>query len=212
VVTKIIQRARTSVLVIRSYTDTENRQANLSDQRILAPVDGSRRAEYGLFAAARLARESGAKLYIAHVINPPELPHRIPLSDADLDLVKQVVERNREEASQYLNSLKVSLDCKVETCLLIGNSVAHALQTLVEQERINLLVLNAHGFGGNPHWPFGNVALNFLTNSTISLLIVQDFERDRLVETKAESYAEDFLGKPPEIFDGTHQDYRGVSL
>jgi nucleotide-binding universal stress UspA family protein len=207
VVTKIIQQARTSVMVIRSYTSPEDSQPDRLYRRILVPIDGSRRAEYGLSAAAQLAREHGAELLIAQVIKPPELPRRTPLSEPERSLIWQVVERNREEANHYLNALKASQECKAETRLLVGESVTDALHSLVEQEEIDLIVLNAHGLGGSPRWPFGNVALNFLTYSTIALLIVQDFDRALLEETKAETYAKDFLGQPAKILDEARQNY-----
>lgn len=211
VVAKIIQQARTSVMIIRSYSTPEGSLADLRYQRILAPVDGSQRAEYGLFAAAHLARAHGAELLVAHVIKPPELPRRTPLSVRDRSFVNQVVESNRADASHYLNTLKATLDCRVATCLLVKDSVAEALHTLVEQERIDLVILNAHGFGGNPRWPFGNLAVNFLAYSTIPLLIVQDFARDFLVETKAESYANEFLDQPPAISNEDRQRFWEVS-
>jgi nucleotide-binding universal stress UspA family protein len=199
VVAKIIQQARTSVMIIRSYLTPEHGSADLYYRRILAPVDGSKRAEYALFAAAHLARAQGAELLLAHVIKPPELPRRTPLSVEDRSFIKQIVESNQAEAFQYLNHLKATLDCRVDTLLQVENSVAEALHALVEQERIDLIILNAHGFGGNPRWPFGNVAVNFLAYSAIPLLIVQDFAKELLVETNAETYANDFLSQPPKI-------------
>ena len=197
VVTKIIQQARTSVMVIRSYPTPEPSLTNLRYRRILAPVDGSQRAEYGLHMAAHLAREHGAELLIAHVIKPPVLPRRTPLSLLDRTLIEQVIESNRLNAAQYLNALKTSLDCQVDTCLLVGDSVAESLYTLIEQESIDLVVLNAHGLGGSPRWPYGNVAVNFLAYSAVPLLIVQDFARDLLVESRAETYANELLVHSP---------------
>lgn len=211
VVTKIIQRAHTSVMIIQSYSSPEHGLTNLRYRRILAPVDGSRRAEYGLFAAAHLAREQGAELLIAHVIKPPELPRRTPLSVQDRRFVRQVVESNQAEASQYLNALKATLDCKVETCLLTGDSVAEALHALAEQERIDLVILNAHGLGANSRRPFGSVTINFLAYSAIALLIVQDFARNLLLETKAETFANDSLRQHPSILEEAWQKFSEVS-
>jgi nucleotide-binding universal stress UspA family protein len=211
VVTKIIQQARTSIMMIRSFSSPEHIPTNTLYRRILVPVDGSRRAEYGLFAAAHLAREQGAELLLAHVIKLPELPRRTPLSGQDRTFIKQVVESNRAEATRYLNGMKASLDCKVDTCLLAGDSVAEALHTLVEQERIDLVILNAHGLGANSHRPFGSVTLNFLTYGATALLIVQDYARDLLLETKAETYVNGFLGQPPQILDEARQEFWEVS-
>jgi nucleotide-binding universal stress UspA family protein len=164
--------------------------------------------------AAHLAREQRAELLIAHVIKPPELPRRTPLSVQDRTLVEQVIESNRSDASQYLNALKTSLDCQVDTCLLVGDSVAESLYTLIEQERIDLVLMNAHGLGGSPRWPYGNVAVNFLAYSTVPLLIIQDFARDLLVESRAETYANEFIIQARAIIPETRQRfgevYRGL--
>lgn len=203
VTTKIIQQARTSVMVIRSCPTPEPNLPNLRYRRILAPVDGSKRAEYGLYTAAHLAREQGAALLIAHVVKSPEFPRRIQLSVQDRTLVEQVNERNRSDISQYLHGLKNSLDCQVDTRLVTGDSVTESLHTLIEQEGIDLVILNAHGLGGSPRWPYGNVTVNFLAYSAVPLLIVQDFERDLLRESKAETYANEFLGQEPAILSGS---------
>lgn len=200
-VMKIIQQAHTSVMMIRSSSAPESSHANLRYRRILAPVDGSKRAEYGLFAAAHLARKHGAELMIAYVIKPPELPRRIALSTQDHALVQSVVESNRVEGSLYLNNLKKSLDCHVESCLVISESVTEALHTMVEQEKIDLIVLNAHGLGGNPRWPYGNVTVNFLAYSAIPTLIVQDFDRIQLIQSQIRTNVKELWSQQRPISD-----------
>jgi nucleotide-binding universal stress UspA family protein len=198
-------------MMIQSLSSPEQRPENQLYRRIFVPVDGSRRAEYGLVAAAHLAREQGAELILAHVIQPPELPRRTPLSTQEQTFIRQVVESNRAEATQYLDTLKATLDCKVETCLLTEDSVAEALHTLAEQERIDLVILNAHGLGANHHRPFGSVTLNFLAYGSTALLIIQDYSQDLLSETKAEASLSSFRGQPPQIFEEARQDYWEVS-
>lgn len=185
VVTKIIQQAHTSVMLIRSNPVVEQNLTNLSYRRILVPIDGSRRSEYGLFAAARLARAHDAELLVVSVIKPPEIFYRSPVSARESALVQQIVESNRAEAIQNLEAVKASLDCKVDTCIITNRSVPEALHNLIEQEKIDLVILTAHGFSGNPRRSYGNVTTNFLAYSTTPLLIIQDFERELLRETKA---------------------------
>ena len=211
VVMKIVQQARTSVMVIRSNSPIEQGLTNLRYRRILVPVDGSQRAEYGLRTAAHLARAHGAELLITHVIKPPELPHRMPQSKQDRNLIRQVVERNRAEASHYLNNLKDTLDCRVETRLLVDHEVAEALYELVEQEGVDLIALNAHGFSGNPRRPYGNVAANFLAYCSVPLLIIQDFAPEHLVHTREETHTQTFLSRPSPISEGLPRVAREIS-
>lgn len=204
---KIIQQARTSVMLIPSDPPLEQSLGNIRYRRILAPVDGSIRAEYALFAAAHLARAQDAELLITHVVKPPELPRRTPLSAGDRTLVQQVIESNWAEASQYMNALKASLDCRVETCLLIHENVPEALHNLVEQEKIDLVILTAHGLSGNPRWSYGNVAVNFITYSKTPLMIVQDFVQDMLPETRANIFSNEVLSQAAVNLVGSRKSY-----
>jgi nucleotide-binding universal stress UspA family protein len=189
IATKIIQQAYTSIMIICPYPTPEKDPIWRCYHRILAPVDGSKRAEYGLAIATNLARAQVAELLIAQVIKPPELPRRVPLSEREQGLVNQVVDANRIEATAYLDELqKRSNYPETKTILLIDNLVTQALYTLVDQKGIDLVVLTAHGFSGNPNLPYGNVAVNFLTYFKVPLLIVQDFPRDRLVQARSENH------------------------
>ena len=184
----LIQRAQTSVMIIPSYQPPAREFTNERYRRILVPLDGSQRAEYGLYAAARLARAHQAELLIAHVIKPPDMPRRTPLNKQDSLLLNQVVESNRAEAFKYLNHIKDSLEGRVETRLFVSDRVADLLHRLVEQENIDLVILNAHGLSGDLQWPYGSVASNFLANAATPLLVVQDFARDQNTQTGVDKF------------------------
>lgn len=207
VVMKIIQQVNTSIMIIRSSSAPESISGNLRYRKILVPVDGSTRAEYSLYTAANLARKHGAKLILAHVISPPEFPRKMPLSTQDRALLQSVVESNRLEGSRYLDAFKESLDCQVGSCLIISESVTEALHTLVAQEEIDLVVLNAHGQGGNPRRPYGNVPVNFLTYSTTPVLIVQDFNRDELIQSQTRGNDKEIWNLQRPILEGSSRKF-----
>jgi hypothetical protein len=45
---------------------------------------------------------------------------------------------------------------------------------VAEQEHIDMVTLNAHGYSGKHQWPYGSVVNNFILYGKVSLLIVQD--------------------------------------
>jgi len=143
-------------------------------QKILVPLDGSQRAEFGLPTAVNLAKASDASLLLAHVVHKPEMPRRTPASPEDLGLLDRLVERNMAEATQYLEQLVSRVDAKAEPRLLVSEKVSIALHNLIEQESVDLVVLSAHGYSSEPRWPYGSIAYNIISYSNQALLVIQD--------------------------------------
>ncbi len=143
-------------------------------QKILVPLDGSQRAEFVLPTASSLAKASDASLLLAHVVHKPEMPRRTPASPEDFDLLDRLTERNRAEATKYLEQLVSRVDAKAELRLLVSEKVSTALHNLIEQETIDLVVLSAHGYSSEPQWPYGSIAYNLITYMNQPLLVIQD--------------------------------------
>jgi nucleotide-binding universal stress UspA family protein len=177
---KIILSAQTSLLIVRAhqygvYAD-ELSVAPLY-QRILVPLDGSQRAENVLPIITQLAHYHNSQVHLAHVVKTPEMARQMPPAPEDVDLTTRVVERNREEAANYLEQLRSRSYLEgidVHTHLVISDHAAVALHQLEEQEQIDIVALNAHGYSGNHQWPYGSMVNNFILYGKVPLLIVQD--------------------------------------
>lgn len=143
-------------------------------KHILIPLDGSSRAESGLNLAASIARATGAHLHLAHVVQQPEMPRRTTVSAEDMEIAQQLVDRNADEARRYLDQVATNLAVNVKTHVLIDKKVTSSLHHLLTHEGIDLLILSAHGYTGEPQWPFGMVAENLVRYSKVPTLIVQD--------------------------------------
>jgi nucleotide-binding universal stress UspA family protein len=195
VVQKIILRAQTSVMIVRAYQPAVQELDRMHYERILVPLDGSQRAENVLPAASSLARRQEAVIVIAHVVEQPEMPRRTPPSQEDIDLANQVVERNRVEAENYLNEIESRLDARVETRLLVHDSASAALHAFVDQEKVDLVFLSAHGYTGGTRWPYGSLVISFIAYGTTPLLILQDLPRDRIDPSQAELAAQERGGR-----------------
>jgi nucleotide-binding universal stress UspA family protein len=174
IIQQILQRIRTSTLIIRTNQPNTAQISDLRYRRLLVPLDGSRRAGATLTLATALAQAHQAELLLVHVVKKPEMARHMPLTVEDEELMNRFVERNQEEGTNYLEYLQAHLPTNVQTHLLVSDNVAATIQSFSEQERIDLLVLGAHGYSGEAKWSYGGVTNRFITNGTIPLLIVQD--------------------------------------
>jgi nucleotide-binding universal stress UspA family protein len=197
VVQKIVQRAKRPTMIVRAYQPHPGTLGELKYQTILMPLDLSQRAECALPIASRLTRYFRGCLIVAHVVKFPEMPRRTPLTAEDNDLSKTLTERNRIEAEKYLKQIENRLRAKtvdVQTRLLLRDDISSTLHKLVDDEKIDLVVLSAHGYSGARKWPYGNIVQKFIAYGSTPLLIYQDFQPDELIRTQAETIMNEHRG------------------
>jgi nucleotide-binding universal stress UspA family protein len=114
------------------------------------------------------------------------MPRRTPPTREDIELADRLVERNRIEAIQYMEDLRSQLSGEVQARVLVSDHIAATLHELVEQEKIDLVILSAHGHSGLTRWPYGSVVMSFITFGTTPLLIVQDLPPNEIEPSPAE--------------------------
>lgn len=178
IVQHILERVRTSTLIVRTSQPITACADDLRYQRLLVPLDGSQRAGSVLTMAAAFAETYQSELLLVHVVSKPEMARSMPLSEEDSTLINRVLDRNQAEGSQYLEQTQAHLPANTQTRLLVSDNVAAALQSVSEQEQIDLLILNAHGYSGEARWPYGSITNRFITNGTTPLLIIQDLRQE----------------------------------
>jgi len=179
VVQKIIMRAKSSIMIIRAYQPLHSQWEALVYHRFLLPLDCSARAECVLPAAIMLARSHHVPVLLAHVVQPFELLCQDRVSSEELEVISRMNERNRLEAEQYFQQIIARYEADFKPNVLVNSSVGAALHDLVEQEKVDLVILSAHGRSGNVRWPYGGVVVNFIAYGHTPLLIVQDLPVDR---------------------------------
>jgi nucleotide-binding universal stress UspA family protein len=177
---KIILIAQTSLLIVRAHqygTYADKLSTTPLYKHILVPLDGSQRAENVLPVITQLAQFHKSQVHLVHVVKTPEMARQMPLTPEDIELSSRVVERNREEAEHYLEHLKSRSylkDIDVRTHLITSENATVALHQLEEQEQIDIVTFNAHGYSGNHQWPYGSMVNHFILYGKSPLLIVQD--------------------------------------
>jgi nucleotide-binding universal stress UspA family protein len=178
IVQQILQRLRTSTLIIRTNQPTSVQTDDFRYRRLLVPLDGSQRAGAVLTMANALARAHEAELLLVHIVSKPEMARHMPLSREDTELATRLIERNQDAGSKYLELMLPHLPANTRTRLLVSDNIAATLQSVSEQEQIDLLILSAHGYSGEVKWSYGSVTNRFITDGTTPLLIVQDLPKE----------------------------------
>lgn len=194
VVQKIILRSYTSILIVRAY-GAQNLVSGYN--RIMVALDCSSRAETAVPMGIMLAGAQNAELLLAHVLKAPEMPGKLPPSAEDVKLSEQLLERNQAVAKEYLEQLTAQLSSESivpATRLTAGNNVAATLENLVKSEKVELVILSAHGYEGDTSWPYGSVAVNFIAYGSTPLLVMQDIPFSRAARTRAEKAAGESAG------------------
>jgi len=172
---KLIEGAPGSFLLVPAR-DEKPQQELARYERLLVPLDGSPRAESVLPLATRLAQAQKAELILGHVVPVPDLTEVGPLSAEDLELRERLVQRNQRVATAYLDRLRaqlVSSGLSPRIVVVRGGEPRRRLARLIEEERVDLVVLSAHGRGGRCDSAFGAVAASLVANAAKPLLVVR---------------------------------------
>lgn len=192
---KVIQLSRVSVLMVRAHEREGDELKAAHYDKVLVPLDGSQRAEHVLPYATALARHQEAQLLVAHVVHEPEMARVASPTQEDLDLVRRLVARNVELATQYFEDLRPRLAVELDSRILVGANVARTIHELSEQESISLLVMCAHGSSADVMRPYGSVSMSLVEYGNKPILVVQDIVADELRAGHAESTARNQRGQ-----------------
>jgi nucleotide-binding universal stress UspA family protein len=169
---KLIDRSRGTLLLV---PPSVNADPDVHIRRLLVPLDGSRMAESILPLATRIARAVTAELLLAHIIPTPELTETGPLEANDHTLRQQMSERNKRVAREYIDRIRNQLagsGLAARGLLVADEDVRSALARLIEDERIDLLIMSAHGHSSRPDVACGSIAGYMITHARTPLLIV----------------------------------------
>lgn len=178
-VQQVLAVARGSVLVARSSSPAPS---TVCPRRILVPLDGSARTESVLPTATRIANAHGAELVLVHVVDEPQ-PTGVLRVAEDLELARELATRLESRARRYLQRIRDPLTREgmpVRALVLRHLDGRQALLELAKSERIDLVVLSAHGATCNAARPFGSVTAHLLAHSMVPLLVLQDLPEPEL--------------------------------
>ncbi len=145
-------------------------------RRILVLLDGSLRAEVVLPVAARIASANRAEVLLAHVVAESGSGGVLRAPD-DLVLARELASRVETGARLYLASVRDRLTREVPAVRTIVTRSSDERQSaldLARTERVDLIVMAAHGLTCNPARSLGTFAHHIATHSSVPLLLLQD--------------------------------------
>lgn len=148
-------------------------------QRILVPLDGSKRAECTLPVAARIARASGGSITLLRVVAIPgrygPYLYESYLSQSPIFL-KEVLDLETIKAREYLanvTSLPVLEGIVTETEVLSG-ATEPMIELSAHDRNVDLVVLFSLGDSGFKRWTMGSLSQRLARHSLAPMLVVYE--------------------------------------
>lgn len=138
-------------------------------QRILVPLDGSKRAEAILPQVESLARQCGATIILLEVLEP--LTHYAATVVPDLIAVGAT--QRTSGVRQYVHELQAEMQARgltVNAVVKRGPVVETILDVAVAEEA-DLIALASHGYSGLARLLHGSVTAEILHRARVPLLI-----------------------------------------
>lgn len=174
VTTKVVNLIYKPALIVRGNPVEGAEATQPRYERIMLPIDCSRRAECSLNAATTIAKYYQSRLILTSVIKPPEISAMDPYNHELQELKDQFMKLSRKTVRSYMVELSERLGLDADIHVIEDHRIVQAIINLANEEKVDLLILCAHGQTGELTWPFGTVARSFIEYSTKPLLVIQD--------------------------------------
>jgi nucleotide-binding universal stress UspA family protein len=139
--------------------------------KILAPLDGSKRAEAILPHLEEFAHRYHARVVFLQVIESSPIAAGIEAAR----LVKETIQVWEKEAAVYLDSLKGEFrEKEIEASTAVAHGpIVEAIITAAERENADLIAIASHGRTGLSRVFYGSVAAGILHRADRPLLLIR---------------------------------------
>ena len=141
-------------------------------QKILVPLDGSKRAERILPHVEEMAKRYKAKVIFLQVIEYKAIPTS---EGAYINLTEQEFDEAKKQAETHLSGIQGEFrekNIESRTRVLYG-PVVEGIINMAAQEGVDLIALASHGRGGLARVFYGSVAAGLLHRVDRPLLIIR---------------------------------------
>jgi universal stress protein A len=143
-------------------------------KRILVPVDFSECSKKALAYAVPFAKQFGAEIVIAYVVQP-----YIPVPEMTAVDTTAILAQMRESGKCELEKLRISItdDIKLTTVLRVGHP-AQEIVNAAEELDVDLILLSTHGRTGLGRMFFGSIAEHVTRYARCPVLTVREREHE----------------------------------
>jgi nucleotide-binding universal stress UspA family protein len=168
---EMIRRSTLPLLVIHPDSRGTFSAFGMSVRHILVPLDGSAMAESVLGPASELARATGARITLAHVLAPREF-----VGEAGAVAGAGYVDAGPAEAIGYLEETATSLreeGLTVGTYVTAGIAPALGLVRAIDELDADLVAIATRGYGNLKRSVLGSVADQLLRSASVPILVMR---------------------------------------
>src|SRR6266849_1673193 len=150
------------------------KRSHIMFQRMLLPLDGSKRAERAIPIAARIARASGGSLILLRVVGT-QIEFGTYITEPSV-LIQEALELDLTRAIDYLARIKRSNDLAgIEATVEVrSGGAAQTILDVAQMRHVDLIVMCSHGETGFRRWVLGSVAQQVTRHSPLPVLVLRD--------------------------------------
>jgi nucleotide-binding universal stress UspA family protein len=143
-------------------------------KKIVFCTDFSENSDQAFDLAIDLVQKYEAQLWLVHVVPPLVFPSPVMedfiSEQANLQFYKDAVQRSAEQIeSTYLQKMG---DYKNTFIRVLSGHPASEILNFIEQEKVDLVVMGAHGLTGMAHFFLGSTAERVVRRANCSVLTV----------------------------------------
>lgn len=170
---KVLTTVNVSYLAVRNSFDVDKLPAY---QRLLVPLDGSRKAELAINFARKLDRQHQAEIVLLHVFGIPAMTRKRPLTEQEQTLRNQLIECNRQSAQAYMEevSRRLAPHHQVRIRLDAAINPTQRIAEVAEEEQAELMILTAYGGAELNGWSRESICQSLLAATDVPVLALQD--------------------------------------
>jgi nucleotide-binding universal stress UspA family protein len=145
-------------------------------KKILVPIDFSELSTYAVEYAMQIAHLHTSKIILVHAIEDMlnfSVPGDFVLNTEEfIEKEKAIHQVKSERIKQYAEAMRVKYSYEFEYRVIFGKS-HRAITELVEEEKIDLLVMSTHGVSGFREFVIGSNAVRIISECPCPVLSVQ---------------------------------------
>lgn len=150
-------------------------------ETVIVPLDGSELAEAALEPARTITEKFESTLLLVRAIapmshhiatQPPGLFESPAAAEVNIELLEEVVNAERDEATKYLDEVKARFAGKVEYVVVEGEPGDSIVQ-VAKDRGATLVVMSSHGRSGLGRAIFGSVADSVMRNILVPVMLIR---------------------------------------
>ena len=144
-------------------------------KRILVPIDFSESSLKALRYAIPFAEESGATLYLVHVVEPASFVNDLP--NVALAMPEEAVAKAAKEKLRSVAQKEIEELIPVYPEVRIGKAYEE-ITVVAKSLNVDLIIIATHGYTGLKHAFLGSTAERVVRHAGCPVLVVRQNERE----------------------------------